>query len=121
MKHQCKGMNKNGNQCVRICDGNKCWQHQKAPQRAQRSPQRAQRSPKINAGMNAVIYTIPTCPWCIKAKSLLNQKGISYQEHIVNDKIMKDLVKRTGQKTVPQIFINNQFIGGYDNLVQYFK
>ncbi len=95
----CQGRNKNGERCHRWTKNKFCWQHK----------------PKI------IIYTLPTCPYCIKAKLFLDQKNIPYTEIIVNNQIKKQLIKKNGQKTVPQIFINDQFIGGYNDLRQKIK
>ncbi len=67
---------------------------------------------------NVIIYTTEICPYCVRAKQLLQRKGISYQEVDVSDddEQRRDLVKRTGRRTVPQIFINEQSIGGCDEL-----
>ena len=66
-----------------------------------------------------IIYTISTCPYCIKAKVLLNKKMVKYEEiNIENDNSLKEeMVKKSnGRKTVPQIFINGIHIGGCDDL-----
>ena len=67
---------------------------------------------------NVVIYTTQVCPYCIRAKALLSKKGIAYSEIDVSDDQAKRawLVTATGQRTVPQIFINDQPIGGFDDL-----
>jgi glutaredoxin 3 len=72
---------------------------------------------QVNATVE--IYTWQTCPFCIRAKLLLWWKGVNYTEY----KIDGDETARTrmaeranGGRTVPQIFINNQPIGGCDNL-----
>lgn len=69
-------------------------------------------SPKI------VIYTKDSCPYCVKAKSLLKIKNAAFQEiKVVNDDILQEMLKKSaGRKTVPQIFINDQLIGGCDDL-----
>ena len=64
------------------------------------------------------IYTPRICPYCVRAKQLFQRKGINYEEIDVsldNDLRIK-LVERTKQRTVPQIFINDQHIGGCDDL-----
>lgn len=64
------------------------------------------------------IYTKQTCPFCHRAKALLEQKGASYQE-IAIDKVSEQravMIERSGRTTVPQIFIDNQHIGGCDDL-----
>ncbi|MDP2723341.1 MAG: glutaredoxin 3, partial [Bacteroidales bacterium] len=60
------------------------------------------------------------CPYCRAAKSLLNSKNISFEEISVegDDAKRQWLMKETGQRTVPQIFINNQSIGGYQELAE---
>lgn len=106
---QCRGINKNGERCCRKTHDKLCWQHK---------PKNIKpKSPKIVV----IIYTIPTCSYCIKAKLLLDKKSIPYKEIIVNDPIKRQLIKKTGQKTVPQIFINDKFIGGYTDLVNYLR
>jgi glutaredoxin 3 len=68
---------------------------------------------------DVVIYTKDYCPYCAKAKELLKQKGASFQEiDITNDAhlVQEMVVKSGGRKTVPQIFIAGEPIGGYDDL-----
>ena len=69
------------------------------------------------------MYTRPTCFWCVRAKHLLESKGISYRElDINNDNLRKELkIKAPGIKTIPQIFKDGKRIGGYEDLVEYFK
>ncbi|MCF8024098.1 MAG: glutaredoxin 3 [Desulfobacteraceae bacterium] len=65
------------------------------------------------------IYTTRSCPYCIMAKSLLDKKDAGYKEIAVDgdSEKMAEAVKRSGgRKTVPQIFIDDQHIGGYDEL-----
>jgi glutaredoxin 3 len=65
-----------------------------------------------------VIYTTTICPYCVRAKMLFQRKGVSYEEIDVsrdNDLRLK-LMQQTKQRTVPQIFINEQHIGGCDDL-----
>ena len=65
-----------------------------------------------------VIYTTRICPYCVRAKQLLQRKGVAYEEiDVSNDHATRmQLVERTKQRTVPQISINDQHIGGYDDL-----
>lgn len=65
-----------------------------------------------------VIYTTRICPYCVRAKQLLQRKGVAYEEiDVSNDHNTRmQLVERTKQRTVPQIFINDQHIGGCDDL-----
>jgi len=68
--------------------------------------------------MDIKIYTTSWCSWCRLAKTLLNGKKVSYQEINIEEKgISRDeLSKITGGMSVPQIVINDESIGGYDNL-----
>lgn len=65
-----------------------------------------------------LIYTKSYCPYCDRAKALLSQKGVQYEEVFLDDKPeeYETLKKRTGMMTVPQIFINDQLVGGYTDL-----
>ncbi|QES95673.1 glutaredoxin [Orientia tsutsugamushi] len=67
---------------------------------------------------NIYIYTKPTCPYCLNAKSLLNQKSVSFKEIDIsnNQQLHEKLKQATSQTTVPYIFIYGQFIGGYMQL-----
>lgn len=67
------------------------------------------------------IYTKVTCPYCIRAKMLLQQKGIELDEIRVDfggDK-KQEMIQRTGGRmTVPQIFIDGRHVGGCDDLFE---
>lgn len=65
-----------------------------------------------------IIYTKDICPYCNKAKALLQRKNVQYQEiKIINDEIKEEMIKKSnGRMTVPQIFINDIHIGGCDDL-----
>ena len=65
-----------------------------------------------------IVYTTRICPYCVRAKQLLTRKGIAFREVEVSDDPLERqaLVQRTGQRTVPQIFIADQSIGGCDDL-----
>lgn len=70
---------------------------------------------------NVEIYTWQTCPYCIRAKLLLWWKGVNYTEYKIdgNDAARTAMAERAnGRRTVPQIFINQQPIGGCDDLYQ---
>ena len=76
--------------------------------------------------MKAEVYWKPNCPSCVNAKNLLKQKGIEFEE-ISAVENRESLIERvtaitgTAPSTVPQIFIDGQHIGGYDDLVVYFN
>ncbi len=64
------------------------------------------------------MYTTKTCPYCVKAKDLFKRKGVSVKEIDVtnSDELREEMVAKSGgKKTVPQIFINGQHIGGCDD------
>ncbi len=67
---------------------------------------------------NILVYSTPVCPYCTLAKNLLERKGLKFKEIDVSDP--KDrlalIEKANGRKTVPQIFINDIHVGGYDDL-----
>ncbi len=68
---------------------------------------------------NIEIYTWSSCPFCIRAKGLLNKKGVTYQEYCIDgDNAARETmaVRAKGGRSLPQIFINNQHIGGCDDI-----
>ena len=69
--------------------------------------------------MTVEIYTWSTCPFCIRAKALLKQKNVQYQEYVIDgDESARSVMSQraNGRRSVPQIFIENQHIGGCDDL-----
>lgn len=66
---------------------------------------------------DVTVYTTRYCPYCTAAKDLLRSKKIPFREIDVSDDDEFDaLVERTGWKTVPQIFVDNDLIGGFQEL-----
>ena len=66
-----------------------------------------------------IMYTTSTCPYCRAAKQLLNSKGVSYTEIDVQSVDQKvEMINRSGRRTVPQIFIGDWHVGGFDDLAQ---
>ena len=68
---------------------------------------------------NVTIYSTLSCPYCVRAKQLLERKGVAYTEINLDKEepeVRLELTKKTNHRTVPQIFINDQFIGGFDQL-----
>jgi glutaredoxin 3 len=68
---------------------------------------------------NVEIYTWQTCPFCIRAKALLAKKGVEFTEYSVDgDELARSAMaeRGDGRRSVPQIFINDQHIGGCDDL-----
>lgn len=65
------------------------------------------------------IYTTPYCPYCVRAKALLKEKGVDYTETDVSSDggLREAMTERAGgRRTVPQIFIDDRHIGGCDDL-----
>ena len=64
------------------------------------------------------MYTTPFCGYCARAKSLLEKKGAAYEEVdvMMDEKKRSEMRERAKHSTVPQIFINGQYIGGSDEL-----
>lgn len=65
-----------------------------------------------------VIYTTRICPYCVMAKRLLESRGARYEEvRVDTDPALRDqLIERTQRRTVPQIFIGDTHVGGFDDL-----
>lgn len=70
--------------------------------------------------MNKVVmYCTEVCPYCVRAEQLLKRKGVAAIEKIRIDlqPEMRDImIEKTGRRTVPQIFINGEHVGGYDDM-----
>jgi glutaredoxin 3 len=64
------------------------------------------------------IYTTPTCPYCHAAKALLADKGVDFTEITVLDPDLRTAMteRAHGRRTVPQIFIGDTHVGGYDDM-----
>jgi glutaredoxin 3 len=65
------------------------------------------------------IYTWSTCPFCIRAKALLKKKGVDFIDYCIDGdgKAREEMAEKAyGRRTLPQIFINDQHIGGCDDL-----
>ncbi len=68
--------------------------------------------------MKVTVYTKQSCPFCVRAKRLLEKKGVAYEEVSVEgrDDLRTWLVEKTGQMTVPQIFAGDRSLGGFSDL-----
>ncbi len=65
------------------------------------------------------IYTSANCSYCVRAKMLLQRKGVAFEEYYIDSDPVKrkEMQQRTNNaRTVPQIFINDRLIGGFDDL-----
>jgi len=65
------------------------------------------------------MYCTAFCPYCVRAETLLKNKGVSEITKIMVDSVpdgFKDMIELTGRRTVPQIYIGDRHIGGFDDL-----
>jgi len=68
------------------------------------------------------MYTSNFCPYCINAEKLLSEKGFDNLDKIKVDEdrsILEEMIKKTGKRTVPQIFIGDHYVGGFEDLRKY--
>ncbi|MBQ1782396.1 MAG: glutaredoxin 3 [Gammaproteobacteria bacterium] len=68
---------------------------------------------------DVLVYSTRICPYCVRAKQHLTRKGVSYREIMVDDdpQQREQMMRITGRRTVPQILIDGQPIGGCDDLL----
>lgn len=70
-------------------------------------------------GNKVTVYTMAYCPYCERAKQLLKSRGVAFDEVLVpedDDAQWEALEKRSGLKTMPQIFNGEELVGGYSDL-----
>jgi glutaredoxin 3 len=70
---------------------------------------------------NVKMYTTQVCPYCVRAKMLLKQRGVEQIEEIrvdLNPTERQTMMQVTGRRTVPQIFIGDTHVGGCDDLIE---
>lgn len=69
---------------------------------------------------NVLIYATLFCPYCMRARSFLNRKGIDFKEIDVsgNMDLWNEMETVSGRSTVPQIFIGDHHVGGYDDMIK---
>ena len=72
--------------------------------------------------MKALIWSKDYCPYCDRAKALLTQKGIEYEERKIGNGWTKEQLLESvpTARTVPQVFLDSKHIGGFDDLRKYF-
>ena len=72
----------------------------------------------MTAQPRITIYTTPYCPYCHAAKALLKRKGVSFEEIDVQDPALRQqmMLRASGRRTVPQIFIGETHVGGSDDI-----
>jgi len=70
---------------------------------------------------NITMYSTSTCPYCERAQALLERKGLQVHKILLDQSIQEfdAMLARTGQRTVPQIFIGEHHVGGYTDLYRF--
>lgn len=70
------------------------------------------------ADAKVFIYSTPTCPYCIKVKDYLKEKGIEYTDYnVATDQAKaKEMIEKSGQMGVPVVIINDEIIVGFDQM-----
>jgi len=65
---------------------------------------------------NIVVFSTPTCAWCRKIKDYLKQKGLKFKDiDVSKDAVaLRDMIRKTGQQGVPQLWVNNVPVVGFD-------
>lgn len=69
---------------------------------------------------SVLMYCTAVCPYCVRAEQFLQRKGVTEIEKIRVDtqpELREAMMERTGRRTVPQIYIDGEHVGGYDDLV----
>ena len=73
--------------------------------------------------MQAKVYTAPNCTWCLKAKSLLDEKNVPYEEIRIGVDMDKNnfflFFSSHGVRTVPQIYVDDKYVGDYAELKKF--
>ena len=71
-------------------------------------------------GADILIYTKQWCPYCAKAKALLRAKNVTWREIDVtsDERLQEEMVERSGRRSVPQVFLGGEHVGGYDDLAR---
>ena len=69
---------------------------------------------------NIVMYCTETCPFCERAENLLVKKGVQFKKILIDNdnSLFEEMKKRAGRDSVPQIFIDELHVGGFDDLVE---
>ena len=74
----------------------------------------------MSAPSRVLMYSTGVCPFCIRAESLLRARGVTDIEKVrvdLDPQRSEEMIERTSRRTVPQIFIGDAHVGGYDDLV----
>ena len=80
----------------------------------------ANNNSNIGKSIKIEIYSTEYCPYCTRARMLLDSKGVSYTELRVDQDLdlRNEMERRSNRTSVPQIFIGNRHIGGFDDLAE---
>lgn len=67
-----------------------------------------------------VLYTTGMCPYCIRARNLLDKKGVTYTEFRIDEQpeLRSEMESRSSRTSVPQIFIGERHVGGFDDMAE---
>jgi len=67
---------------------------------------------------NVMMYSTPYCPYCVRAKRLLESKGAAFKDIDVSrqPQLRSEMMQKSGRQTVPQIWVGNKHVGGFDDL-----
>ena len=68
-----------------------------------------------------VIYSTRICPYCVRAKNFFDKKNITYTEIMIDQdpSLIAEMVEKSGRQSVPQIFIDDYHVGGFDDLIEH--
>ena len=79
-------------------------------------------APEAEVPLDVTVFSRDGCPYCVKAKGLLRDAGIEFDELVLNRDFVESTIRAvSGKSTVPQVFINGELIGGSEELAAYFK
>ena len=69
---------------------------------------------------SVIMYSTRFCPYCVRARSLLQSKGVSFTDISVDGRadLRREMTQRSGRRTVPQIWIGDRHVGGFDDLAR---
>ena len=67
------------------------------------------------------IYSTRICPYCVRAKNFFTKKNIEYTESMIDQdpSLISEMIKKSGRQSVPQIFIDDYHVGGFDDLIEH--
>jgi len=78
-------------------------------------------APGVSAPMNVTVFSREGCPYCVRAKGMLHDAGIDFEELVLNRDFSESTIRAiSGQTTVPQVFVDGQRIGGAEELAAWF-